>query len=256
MTTHEHPDDHLHPHEIGREVLHGDGEYQDEHRDDTASGVFRAAVFGASDGLVSTVGLVVGVAAGSSSNQTAVLLAGAAGLLAGAFSMAAGEWVSMRTQRELFEREIALEREHIERFPQEEEAHLARLLRANGLDDETADRVANEVHREVEPALEFHARFELGINPQELGSPVGAAVGSFLSFVVGGLVPLVPWFFAAGMLVWSVVASAVGLLVLGALVTRFTQQNPVRSALRQLSIGAASAAITYVIGYLIGANVS
>jgi VIT1/CCC1 family predicted Fe2+/Mn2+ transporter len=202
------------------------------------------------------VGLVVGVAAGSASNQNAVVLAGIAGLLAGAFSMAAGEWVSMRTQRELFEREIALERHHIERFPDEEEAHLAELLRANGLDEPTAARVANEVHREIEPALEFHARFELGINPQELGSPNGAAIGSFLSFLVGGLVPIVPWFFAAGVLGWSVAMSAVGLLTLGALVTRFTQQSPVRSALRQLGIGAASGAITYVIGYLVGVTIT
>lgn len=225
--------------------------YQDSHGDDPASGVLRASVFGASDGLVSNLGVVVGVGAASTS-ATPVVVAGIAALVAGAFSMAAGEYVSMRTQREVLERELAVESAHIAEYPGEEEQHLAELLARNGLEAEMARGVAAQVHREQDAALEFHARFELGIDPTSLGSPVGAALGSFVAFVAGAAIPLVPYFFLDRAMLWAVLLSVVGLAGLGALMTRFTVQRWWFGALRQLTIGVLAAAVTYGIGRLVG----
>ncbi|MBX7161456.1 MAG: VIT1/CCC1 transporter family protein [Acidimicrobiia bacterium] len=228
--------------------------YEDAHGEDPSSGILRASVFGASDGLVSNLGVVVGVGAASASSGP-VLVAGIAALVAGAFSMAAGEYVSMRTQREVLERELAVESDHIAEHPGEEEAHLAELLADNGLDSATARHVAAEVHREQDAALEFHARFELGIDPSSLGSPLGAAAGSFLAFVAGAAVPVVPYLFSAAAMLWAIVVSMVGLAGLGAWMTRFTGQRWWFGAGRQLVIGALAAAVTYGIGTAVGTAV-
>ncbi|MCP4004824.1 MAG: hypothetical protein GY725_11560 [bacterium] len=230
-------------------------EFQDNHLEDTSSGILRAGIFGASDGLVSNLALVMGVAGGTSDPE-AVILAGTAGLLAGGFSMAAGEYVSMRTQREVLERELRLEREHILNHPEEEEAHLVELLQQNGLSEEDALRVAAQVHANIDPAVDFHARFELGIHPTTMGSPVGAALSSFLAFVIGALVPLLPWFFLSEAVVVSMGLSAVALLLVGGGVTKVTGLSPVKGALRQLAFGVAAAGVTYWIGRLISMSVA
>ena len=228
-------------------------EYEREHIENTASGAFRASIFGVSDGLVSNLGLVMGVAGGGG-DPSMILLAGVAGLLAGSLSMAAGEYVSMQTQREVLERELEIERQHIERHPAEEERHLAEMLEQNGLETGTARRFAAAVH-ESGPALDFHALFELGIAPGQLGSPVAAAVYSCFSFAAGAAVPLVPWIFSwrgsADALPASIAISAVGLLAVGGGVTYVTRQHPLLGAFRQLAIGALAAGATYAIGYWI-----
>jgi len=228
--------------------------YQDVHAEDTGSGVLRAAVFGASDGLVSNLGVVAGVAAATPA-RSPVIIAGVAALVAGAFSMAAGEYVSMRTQREVLERELRIESEHIAEHPAEERDHLARLLAEHGgLEDAAAMAVAEQVHQEEDAALAFHARFELGIDPTSLGSPARASIGSFFAFVAGAIIPLLPFFFTTATtgLVAAVAASALGLAALGGLMTRFTGQRLWFGAVRQLGIGALAAGFTYGVGYLVG----
>ena len=225
--------------------------FEAEHAEDPQSGILRASVFGVSDGLVSNLALVMGVHGGNGDPEV-ILLAGIAGLLAGAFSMGAGEYISMRTQREVLERELALEREHILRYPAEEEAHLAELLAENGLDEAEAVRLAAQIHRRVEPAVGFHALFELGIHPKSLGAPPAAALWSFVSFAGGASLPLLPWIFTDQGLVPSLLLSAIGLLAVGAAVTRLTTRPAWYGATRQLLVGAVSAAITYAVGTLVG----
>ena len=161
------------------------------------SGTLRAAIFGINDGLVSNLALVMGVAGASSENQL-IVLAGIAGLLAGAFSMAAGEYISMRSQRELFERQIEIEREELRIMPEVETAELARLYQAKGLTAEEADLVARRLMQDPEHALDTKIREELGLDPSELGSPTGAAMSSFVSFAVGAFIPLAPFLLASG----------------------------------------------------------
>ncbi len=225
--------------------------YEAEHAKDPQSGILRASVFGVSDGLVSNLALVMGVHGGGGTPEI-ILLAGIAGLMAGAFSMGAGEYISMRTQREVLERELALEREHILRYPAEEEAHLAELLKENGLDEADARRLAAQIHRRVEPAVGFHALFELGIHPKSLGAPRGAALSSFASFAAGASLPLLPWLVTDHGLVPSLLLSTVGLLGIGAAATRLTDRKAWYGASRQLLVGALSAAITYGVGMLVG----
>ena len=166
------------------------------HKSVEAGGNVRAAVFGVSDGLVSTAALIMGVA-GATLDLKVVYLTGIAGLLAGAFSMAAGEYVSMRSQRELFEYQIALEREELDEYPLEEQEELALIYHARGLTKEQADAVAAELMKDKEQALDALAREELGLNPADLGSPLGAAWSSFLSFAAGGAIPLLPFLFGS-----------------------------------------------------------
>ena len=224
--------------------------YEDEHVEDPQSGVLRASVFGASDGLVSNLALVAGVAGGSGDPEV-IVLAGVAGLLAGAFSMAAGEYISMQTQRELLERELALEREHILKYPAEEEAHLADLLARQGLDADDARRIAGRIHQSIDPAVDFHALFELGFHPKFLGEPRSAALWSFASFGLGASMPVLPWLITPNALIPSLALSAVALLGVGALATRLTRRAAWFGALRQLGIGALSAAATYAAGVLL-----
>jgi VIT1/CCC1 family predicted Fe2+/Mn2+ transporter len=217
------------------------------------SGNLRAAVFGINDGLVSNLSLVMGVA-GAGPEPRFVLLAGVSGLLAGAFSMAAGEYISIRAQRELFERQIALEREELEQMPEEEAAELALIYRAKGLNPELARRVAGDIISQPAKALDTLAREELGLDPANLGSPWGAALSSFLAFAVGAVLPVLPYFFTRGGagFVASAIASGVALFAVGAVLSLFTGRSAILSGLRMLVIGAAAAAVTFGIGRLIG----
>ncbi len=220
------------------------------------SGTLRASIFGASDGLVSNTALVMGFA-GAQTEGEFVLLAGIAGLLAGAFSMAAGEYVSMRSQRELFERQIELERQELEISPEEEERELSLIYQAKGLRKEEADITAARLMEDPEVALDTLVREELGIDPSELGSPWGAAGGSFLAFAAGAFVPVIPFLFgdaSTGYVVASATLSAVALFVVGAGVSLFTGRSAFYSGLRQVAIGAGAATVTFVIGRIIGVS--
>jgi VIT1/CCC1 family predicted Fe2+/Mn2+ transporter/rubrerythrin len=223
------------------------------HRTGSRSGTLRAVIFGVSDGLVSNLSLVMGVAGASASPQF-VLLAGIAGLLAGAFSMAAGEYISMQSQRELFERQIALERAEMEAMPEEEEAELAAAYRAKGFARDEATRIAHRLFQDPEAALDMLVREELGLDPDELGSPWGAAIGSFLAFGIGAVIPVIPFLFGGGVVITAVSlgASLVALFAVGAGVSMLTGRSLVFSGLRQLGIGLAAAVVTYLIGSVIG----
>ena len=223
-----------------------------DHRSVTG-GVARATVFGVSDGLVSNVSLILGVA-GAGTTAAIVRTAGVAGLVAGAFSMAAGEYVSMKAQRELLERELAVERRELARHPHAETVELAHIYMARGVAPDTAREVAAELMKDPETALEAHARDELGIDPGSLGSPWGAAGSSFLAFCLGAFIPLVPWLFGSGdaAKLASVVVAAIAAAIVGALLARFTGRSILFSASRQVLIAAVAASVTYGIGVLLG----
>lgn len=219
-------------------------------------GTLRASIFGISDGLVSNTSLVMGFA-GAATGADFILLAGLAGLLAGAFSMAAGEYVSMRAQRELFERQIELERSELESVPEEEAKEISLIYQAKGFPKEQADATAAQIMADPEIALDTLVREELGLDPSELGSPWGASIGSFVAFAVGAMVPVVPFFFgsaATGVIAISAAFSGLALFGVGAGVSLFTGRSTLYSGGRQVALGAAAAAVTYAIGILIGAS--
>ncbi len=218
-------------------------------------GAARAAVFGVSDGLVSNIALVLGMA-GANPAPGVVRLAGLVGLVGGAFSMAAGEYVSMRAQAELLERELEIERREILRRPEAERRELAQIYRDRGVAEPVADRLATEMMSDPELALETHAREELGIDPSELGSPVRASVASFVAFAIGALVPLVPWFFLRGgaATVLAVALGVLGAFVIGLLLARFTGRSVLRSSGRQVLIAILAAGVPYGIGNLVGVS--
>ncbi len=226
------------------------------HRGDR-SGALRAGVFGVSDGLVSNTALVMGIA-GSGASHTVILLTGTAGLLAGSFSMAAGEYVSMASQREMYQREISLEAQELEENPEEERAELVLLYRAKGLDRADAERLADRIMADRHVALDTLAREELGLDPDALGSPWRAAVSSLLTFAAGALVVLFPYLFGGGTaaFVTAIILAAAALLGVGAGIGALNGRSPARSGLRQLILGGAAALVTFGIGHLIGANVS
>lgn len=228
--------------------------FEHEHRDVT-SGSARAAIFGISDGLVSNVGLILGVA-GASVDPSVVRVAGLAGLIAGAISMGAGEYNSMRVQTELLQRELDLERRMLEKHPTAETVELAEIYQARGLPEEEARSLSEAVMQDPEVALATHAREELGIDPQQLGSPVGAAVSSFLAFSVGALVPLVPWFFGGGTaaIVTSLVLAAVVAVAVGLATASFTGRSWLKTVARQLAFTIIPAGVTYAIGSLVGVS--
>lgn len=225
------------------------------HRVNAQSGTFRAAVFGVNDGLVSNLSLVMGVA-GASTDGRYVLLAGVAGLLAGAFSMGAGEYVSMRAQRELFENEIEIERRELAEDPKGEQKELELIYRSKGLPNAAAAKLASQMMSDPDVALDTHAKEELGLNMKALGSPWGAAGSSFVSFVIGALVPVLPYIlFASGMaFMMSLILSAFALLAVGAMISSYTGRSVLISALRMLLIGFGAAAVTYIVGSAIGVS--
>ena len=221
-------------------------------------GTLRASIFGVSDGLVSNAALVFGIAGATTSGQGSfVVLAGVAGLLAGAFSMAAGEYVSMRSQTELLERQIELERAELEAMPEEEEKEIAAIYRGRGFGEAEAASIAKQLMSDPKVALETKVREELGLDPEELGSPWGASIGSFFSFAVGAFIPLLPFILLSSgtALLVSIVLTSLALFGVGAAVSLLTGRSALYSGARQLGIGAAAAAITYLVGSLIGVNV-
>jgi vacuolar iron transporter family protein len=220
------------------------------------SGALRAAIFGANDGLVSNLSLIMGVAGAGVENKV-VILAGVAGLLAGAFSMAAGEYISVRVQREVFERLIHLEAHEIGTDPELERAELAELYVRKGISEDLAGRLADELMRDPKVALETHAREELGLDPEQgLGSPWAVAGSSFTTFSIGAIVPLVPFWFATGSpaVIASAVLSLVALFGVGAGMSYVTGRSFLASGLRMTAIGGAAALITFGVGKLL--NVS
>ena len=206
------------------------------HRVDGQSGTFRAAVFGVNDGLVSNLSLVMGVA--------------------GAFSMAAGEYVSMRAQREMFENQIEIERRELAEDPRGEQKELELIYRSKGLPNAAAAELASKMMRDPDVALDTHAKEELGLNMKELGSPWGAAASSFVAFVVGAIVPVLPYIlFASGTaFMTSLIFSAFALLAVGAMIASHTGRSTFVSALRMLLIGFGAAAVTYLVGSVIGVS--
>ncbi len=225
----------------------------EKHHRNVQGGAARAAVFGMSDGLVSNIAIVLGFA-GANPGPSLVRLAGLVGLIGGAVSMAAGEYVSMKAQAELLERELDMERIELRRSPEMEEAELAAIYIARGVDRRTAEEMSSQLMRNPELALETHAREELGIDPGELGSPIAAAVSSFFSFSVGAIVPLFPWFFGGGTaaVVASIVLGAIAAVAVGGLLGRFTGRRVLRSAARQLLFTAVPAVITFILGSAAG----
>ena len=217
----------------------------------------RAAVLGANDGLVSNFSLVMGVAGAEVANST-ILLTGIAGLLAGAISMALGEWISVQSSRELYENQIRTEKIEIEQSPEEEAEELALIYQARGLDEKTATQLAGRIISDPEGALETLARDELGINPEELGgSAWEAALTSFFLFAIGAIIPVIPYFFLSGTtaVIVSSICSAIGLFVIGAAITLFTGRPVFSSGVRQMIFGLVAATVTYLIGRLIGVSV-
>ncbi len=220
------------------------------------SGILRASIFGASDGLVSNTALVMGFA-GAQTTGDFVLLAGIAGMLAGSFSMAAGEYVSMRAQRELYERQIELERAELLAVPEEEMREISLIYQAKGLNKDEADKTAARLMENPEIALDTLVREELGLDPSELGSPWGAAASSFFAFAIGALIPVAPFVFAdasIGYVVASAGMSALALFGVGAGGSLFTGRSALYSGARQVGLGVLAAAVTFAIGRLVGVS--
>ena len=233
------------------------GQAEFRHRRMSSSGSFRAAVFGINDGLVSNASLILGMAGAALDNQV-VLIAGVAGLLAGAASMAAGEYLSMRSQREMFEYQIALEQQELDAYPEEEAEELALIYEARGIAAADAKRLADTLTRDPARALDTLAREELGLNPHELGSAWGAAASSFLAFALGAAVPLLPFLLrgAARPLIASAGLTLAALFGTGAVASLFTGRSSWWSGLRMMLIGALAAGITYFVGRLFGGGVN
>ena len=221
------------------------------------AGTLRAIVFGASDGLVSNLSLVMGIA-GATSDPKLILLSGIAGLLAGAFSMAAGEYISVRSQVEVLEHQIALERAELAAIPDEEFEELVAIYRSKGMPEADARRFAEHIFQDPEVALQTLVREELGLDSNGMSSPWSAAGGSFLAFCAGAIIPVLPFLFGGGdmALAVSFVASLVGLFVLGALVSLLTGRNLFFSGFRQVGLGAAAAIVTFTVGRIIGVGVA
>jgi VIT1/CCC1 family predicted Fe2+/Mn2+ transporter len=224
------------------------------HHRDVQGGALRPALFGAMDGLVSNASLIAGVAAAGASSHT-VALTGLAGLVAGAFSMAVGEYTSDRAQSEATLAEVALERRELSRSPASEEAELAAAYVARGLTPALAAEVAAQLHVDPEVTLRVHAQEELGVDIDHLPSPWTAAGSSLLAFATGALLPALPYFVGASLLWLSLLLAAAGLFGAGALVSRFTGRPVWFSGGRQLLIGALAAGLTYGIGALVGSSV-
>jgi VIT1/CCC1 family predicted Fe2+/Mn2+ transporter len=216
----------------------------------------RAVVFGVNDGLVSNFSLVMGVAGGSA-DSSIVLLAGVAGLVAGAFSMASGEWVSMRSQRELYENELRIEKEELTAFPEEEREELELIYQAKGVQPDEARSLVDDIMRRPDVALDTLAREELGLDPAGLGSPWVAAASSFVAFALGALVPIIPFFFGGetAAIVAAAILSVAGLFVVGAALSVFTGRDARRSGLRMAAIGVVVATATFLVGKAVGIGI-
>jgi len=229
----------------------------DHHHADVSGGWLRAGVFGAMDGLVTNIALVAGVGGGGADRQT-IILTGMAGLVAGAFSMALGEFASVDTQNDAVANEVRVERDEIRRHPhaeQAEQAELTEMYVEMGLSRETAEAVSREVSADPELAVKVHITQELGVDPDDQPSPWTAAISSFVAFSIGGIVPIVTYLLGYSSLALALGVGAVGLFIAGALTSRFTTRSWWLSGLRQLLFGAIAAGATYVVGMLIGVGV-
>ena len=229
--------------------------HPDHDHSDVSGGWLRAATFGAMDGLVSNTALVAGVAGGGVSPHT-VLLSGGAGLIAGAISMALGEYTSVKTQNEQLDLEVAKEEHELLHNPEGELEELTGMLTARGVDEPLARRVAEQLSADHDVALRLHVVAELGLSPEDKPSPWVAAISSLITFSVGAAFPLVPYFFGLSVLWPALVSGAVGLVAAGALSSRFTPRPWWFAGLRQLCFGAVAAGATYLIGWLIGVTAS
>ncbi|TFV63433.1 UNVERIFIED_ORG: hypothetical protein E4P37_14730 [Bacillus sp. AZ43] len=222
---------------------------------DVSGGWLRAAVFGAMDGLVTNTALVAGVGGGGATPR-AIVLAGTASLVAGAISMALGEYTSVKTQNEQLDLEVEKERRELERNPEGELAELTEMLRVRGVDERLARKVAVQLSRDPETALRLHVVAEIGLSPEDKPSPRVAAVSSFLTFATGAVIPLLPYLLGVSLLWAALLAGGIGLFAAGAVSSRFTPRPWWFAGARQLLFGAAAAGITYAIGSLIGVSVA
>lgn len=232
-----------------------DAEAHEHSHADVSGGWLRAAVFGAMDGLVTNTALVAGVGGGGAAPR-AIVLAGTASLVAGAISMALGEYTSVRTQNEQLDLEVEKERRELERNPEGELAELVEMLRVRGVDDRLARQVAVQLSRDPETALRLHVVAELGVSAEDRPSPWVAAVSSFLTFSIGAVIPLLPYLLGASLLWVALLCGGIGLFTAGAVSSRFTPRPWWYAGLRQLLFGAAAAGITYVVGSAIGVAVA
>ena len=230
-------------------------EAHDHSHSDVSGGWLRAAVFGAMDGLVTNTALVAGVGGGGAAPR-AIVLAGVASLVAGAISMALGEYTSVKTQNEQLDLEVEKERRELERNPEGELAELTQMLRVRGVEDGLAREVAAQLSKDPESALRLHVVAELGLNPDDKPSPRVAAVSSFLTFGTGALLPLLPYLLGFSLLWPALLCGGAGLLVAGALSARFTPRPWWYAGLRQLLFGAVAAGITYAVGTAIGVAIT
>ncbi|WP_298337996.1 VIT1/CCC1 transporter family protein [Ferrimicrobium sp.] len=225
------------------------------HRDITGGGA-RAAVFGVSDGLLSNVALILGVA-GAHPAPKAVVIAGLAGLVAGAFSMGVGEYISMGAQRELFQHELNVEATEIRDRPDAETRELEELYISRGVPKELASQVSRYLMRDPDTALEVHAQEELGIAPGSVGSPIQAALASFVSFAIGAVIPLIPWFITIGTaaVIGSAVLAGIATLIVGGGLAAMTGRSVTKGALRQFLLSAVAALVTYGVGHILGTTI-
>ncbi len=230
------------------------GEVHDHHHRDVSGGWLRPSVFGAMDGLVTNVSLISGVGGGGGHGQV-IVLTGLAGLAAGAFSMATGEYVSVSSQNELVAAEVSKERYELEHNPESEARELAAVFRHRGVDAELAERVARQVGKRPEEALRMHVREELGVDHHDLPSPYVAAGASLVTFAVGALIPLLPYLFSFDSLPAALLLAAVAAFIGGGTVSRITERPFLRGAVRQLLLAGAAAGLTYAIGTAVGAAV-
>jgi len=229
--------------------------FERRHRGLGGGGNLRAAVFGVNDGLVSNASLVLGVA-GAGASSSYVLLTGTAGMLAGALSMAAGEYVSVRSQREMYEYQIALEREEVAEYPEEEAEELALIYEARGVEIGQAREVSRALLANPEQALDVLSREELGLNPDDLGSPFGAALSSFLSFGLGAAIPLIPILITrsttSATLVITAASTVLALFCIGLVLSLFTGRDALKGALRMVLIGAGAGIVSFLVGRALG----
>ena len=225
-----------------------------EHRD-VSGGWLRPTVFGAMDGLVTNVSLIAGVGGGGL-DRSKIILTGLAGLVAGAFSMATGEYTSVTSQNELVEAEVELERRQLQAYPEEEQAELAEAFAEKGVHPELAEQVAEQVSQDPDEALRLHAQEELGVDPHELPSPTVAAISSFFSFAIGAIIPLLSFLAGSSSLYLALGIAAVALFLAGAVVARLTRVNIWYGAVRQLLLAVLAAGVTYAVGRAIGASVA
>ena len=228
--------------------------HSQKHRN-VAGSWYRASVFGVSDGLVTNASLILGFA-GANPGHNIVRLAGLAGLVAGGFSMASGEYISVRAQKELLEYEIDVERRSIEESPVQEQEELRELFVSRGIDGDLANRLSEDLMRDPEMALRTHAREELGVDPSATGSPWGAAISSLLSFAFGAFIPLLPWIVTSSgnPILWSIVFAVITAAAVGGVIGWFTRNGIFRWAFRQVLVGALAAAVTFGIGRLVGVH--